>query len=42
VRPHLDFAYLRPPRKWLTFDGPQTIVLAVVLFAGFYVLQAKD
>jgi PAS domain S-box-containing protein len=42
VRPHLDLADLRPPRKWLTFDGPQTIVLAVVLFAGFYVLQAKD
>jgi PAS domain S-box-containing protein len=42
VRPDLPLAHLRSRRKWLTLDGPQTIVTAVVLFAGFYVLQAKD
>jgi PAS domain S-box-containing protein len=42
VRPDLALALLRSRRKWLTLRGPQTIVTAVVLFAGFYVLQAKD
>jgi PAS domain S-box-containing protein/putative nucleotidyltransferase with HDIG domain len=42
VRAHLDLAHMRPPRKWLSFDGSLTVVVAVVLFAGFYVLQATD
>jgi PAS domain S-box-containing protein len=40
ARPHL--AHLRPPRKWVTLDGPQTIATALVLFVGVYALQAKD
>jgi PAS domain S-box-containing protein len=40
ARPHL--AHVRPPRQWLTLDGPQTIVTALVLFAGVYALQAQD
>jgi PAS domain S-box-containing protein len=40
ARPHL--AHLRPPRQWLTIDGPQTVVLALALFAAVYALQAND
>jgi PAS domain S-box-containing protein/putative nucleotidyltransferase with HDIG domain len=35
-------AHLRPPRKWLALDGAQTVVLALVLFASVYTLQAND
>ncbi len=40
ARPHL--AQLRPPRNWPALDGPQTVVLALALFAGVYGLQAND
>ena len=42
VRPHLGLARLRPPRRWLTLGAPQSILVAVALFACFYVLQARD
>lgn len=29
-------------RNWPILDGPQTVAIALVLFADFYVLQAKD
>jgi PAS domain S-box-containing protein/putative nucleotidyltransferase with HDIG domain len=40
ARPHV--AHVHAPRKWLTLDGPQTVVLALALFAGVYALQAND
>jgi PAS domain S-box-containing protein len=40
ARPQL--AHLRPARRWLILDGPQTIASALVLFAGVYALQAHD
>jgi PAS domain S-box-containing protein len=32
----------RPAGDWATLGAPQTIALALALFAGFYVLQAHD
>src|ERR1039458_7742734 len=28
--------------NWAVLDGPQTVAIVLVLFAGVYVLQAKD
>jgi PAS domain S-box-containing protein len=35
-------AHLRPPKKWVTLDGKQTIATAVVLFVSVFALQATD
>jgi PAS domain S-box-containing protein len=40
TRPYLT--QLRPPREWLTLDGPLTVALALALFATVYALQAND
>jgi PAS domain S-box-containing protein len=40
ARPHT--AHLRPRRKWLTLDGRRTVLLALILFAAIYALQASD
>jgi PAS domain S-box-containing protein len=42
LRSHIASAHLQAPRKWSTLDGPQTVVVAVVLFAVVYGLQAND
>jgi PAS domain S-box-containing protein len=35
-------SHQRPLRNWPILDGPRTVAIALVLFAGFYVFQAKD
>ncbi len=42
MRAHTAFARLRPPRRWLNPEGPQTLLLAAGLYAAFYMLQAAD
>ena len=40
--PLRNWPHPHPVRNWPILDGPQTIVIAILLFGGFYVLQAKD